>query len=95
MPEERAFHFTCNGQNMGAPARTLKEFVQMQQRLPIEALAGHAERGDFSRWIAKVFGDQPLAAAIGKVEGRFRKGVITDLSDALIQPIRERYEVPA
>ena len=93
MPEERAFYFTCNGQNMGAPARSLKEFVQMQQRVPDESLSGHAERGDFSRWIAKVFGDQPLAAAIGKVEERFREGRVKELRSALIKPIRERYEV--
>lgn len=95
MPEERAFHFTCNGRGMGAPARTLKEFVQMQRRLPSEALAGHAERGDLSRWIGEVFGDQPLADAISKVEERFRKGAVTHLSDALIRPIRERYELLA
>jgi hydroxymethylpyrimidine pyrophosphatase-like HAD family hydrolase len=94
MPQEHAFYFTCNGQNMGAPARTLKEFVQMQQRLPIEALAGHAERGDFSRWIGRVFGDQPLADAIGKVEDGFRNGRVKRLPDALVKPIRERYEVP-
>ena len=93
MPPERAFHFTCNGQNFGAPARTLKEFVHMQERLPAEALEGHAQRGDFSRWIAKVFGDQPLAAAIRKVEDHFRKGRVKQLSKALIKPIRERYEL--
>ncbi|MEO8351892.1 MAG: hypothetical protein ABI680_09175 [Chthoniobacteraceae bacterium] len=93
MPSDRAFHFTCNGQSFGAPARTLKEFVHMQERLPVEALEGHAERGDFSRWIAKVFGDQPLAAAIRKVEERFRRGRVPNLSQALIKPIRDRYEL--
>jgi hypothetical protein len=93
--EERAFHFTCDGQNIGAPARTLKEFVHMQERLPFNVLAGHTERGDFSNWIAEVFGDKPLAAAIGKVEERFRNGRVKQLSKALIKPIRERYEVTA
>lgn len=65
----------------------------MQRRLPLEALAGHAGRGDFSRWIATVFGDQPLADAIRKVEERFRKGRVKHLPDALIRPIRERYDV--
>jgi len=93
MPEERAFFFTCNGQNMGPPARTLKEFVQMQRRLPLEALQSHAERGDFSRWIGTVFGDQPLAAAIGEVEERFRKGGIRHFPAALIKPSRDRYDI--
>lgn len=95
LPAERAFHFTCNGQNFGAPARTLKEFVQMQEQLPAAALEAHAQRGDFSRWIAKVFGDQPLAAAIRKVEDRFCRGEVPNLSRALIKPIRERYDLSA
>lgn len=93
MPEDRAFHFTVDGRNLGVSARTLKEFVRMQQRLPEAALGGHAERGDLSRWIAKVFGDPCLAAAVAGVEERFRRGEVTLLSDALIHPIRERYEV--
>ncbi len=93
MPEERAFYFTCHGQNIGGPARTLKEFVQVQQSLPLEALAGHAKRGDFSQWIGKVFGDLPLADAIAGVEERFRQGRVQNLPQALIKPIRRRYEV--
>jgi hypothetical protein len=93
LPPERAFHFTCNGENVGTPARSLKEFVQMQEHLPVEAVEGHARRGDFSRWIAKVFGDQPLALEIRKVEQGFRRGGLQNLAEALIKPIRDRYEV--
>jgi len=93
MPSERAFHFTCNGRNFGAPARTLKEFVRMQEQLPIEALEGHALRGDISRWIAKVFGDQPLAVALRQVERRFRDGQVVALAEALNESIRMRYEL--
>ncbi|MGZ5001685.1 MAG: hypothetical protein ACXWBM_00680 [Chthoniobacterales bacterium] len=74
MPEERAFVFTCNGQPFGPPARDLKEFVRLQARLPIAALEGHAQRGDFSRWIRNVFGDEPLAVEIRQVEKDFRQG---------------------
>ena len=56
-------------------------------------LAHHARQRDFSRWIGKVFGDQPLAVAIGDVEERFRAGRVRQLPNALIKPIRERYEV--
>lgn len=93
MPAERAFHFTLHGQPLGPPARTLREFVQMQERLPVVALEAHAQRGDFSRWIAKVFGDQPLAHEIRKAEQEFRQGRVKELSRALIQPIVDRYEV--
>lgn len=93
MPSDRAFHFTCHGRNFGSPARTLKEFVSLQARLPVKAIEGHARRGDFSRWIAKVFGDQPLAAEIYEVEERFRQGHERKLGDALCRPIRDRYEL--
>lgn len=95
MPTERAFRFTSNGQNVGAPARTLKEFVHMQECLPAEALEAHAKRGDFSNWIAKGFGDQPLAAAIRKVEEKFREGLLPNLSQALIKTVRDRYDLSA
>ena len=93
LPEERAFVFTHYGQPFGPRARTLKEFVTMQQRLPVAALEDHAQRGDFSRWVADVFGDQPLAAAIRKIEKQYRRGGVANLSESLIKPIRERYEL--
>ena len=93
MPEGRAFHFTCDGKNFGTPARTLKEFIQLQQRMPAAVLEGHAKRSDFSHWISKVFGDQPLAEEIRKVEKRHRRGKVKNLSEALNQTIRERYEM--
>jgi len=71
----------------------LNEFVRLQERLPAEALEAHARRGDFSRWIAKVFGDQPLALEVRKVEQEFRAGRLQKLSEALVKPIRDRYEV--
>ena len=93
MHEHHAFVFTCNNRPFGNTARTLKEFVQLLERVPGTALAGHARRGDFSRWVADVFGDQPLAAELRKVERHHRHGEITGLSAALIAPIRERYEL--
>ena len=83
------------GQNNGPSARTSNQFVHMQEQSPLEALEAHAQRGDFSKWIAKVFGDQPLAAAMRKVEDRYRRGGVANLSQALIKPIRDRYELSA
>jgi hypothetical protein len=36
MPAEHAFVFTCNGHQFGPRARTLKEFVTLQARLPAQ-----------------------------------------------------------
>jgi hydroxymethylpyrimidine pyrophosphatase-like HAD family hydrolase len=93
MPDDRAFVFTCNGHQFGSRARTLKEFVALQARLPTPALEGHARRGDFSRWIGNVFGDEPLAVQIRQVEKDFRQGRIANLPDSLAAPIHQRYEV--
>lgn len=92
MPADRAFHFTCKGKEIGPPARTLREFVVLQDRLPREAIEGHARRGDFSRWIADVFGDQPLAEDVRRLEREFQHGRVENLSAALIARICERYE---
>lgn len=93
MNERHAFVFTYNGRPFGNSARTLKEFVSMLRQVPAASLEGHARRSDFSRWITEVFGDQPLAAEIRKVEGKCRRGELTQLYESLIAPIRERYEL--
>lgn len=93
MLEHHAFVFTCNGHPLGGSARTLKEFVMMLARLPVASIDGHARSSDFSRWIADVFGDQPLAVELRKVERQYRRGQVTNLVEALIAPIRERYEL--
>jgi hypothetical protein len=93
IPEHRAFVFTSKGKPIGRSARTFKEFVTMLGRLPADSIAGHAHRGDFSCWIAHVFGDQPLAAEVRKVEQQYRGGQVTNLVESLVAPIRERYEL--
>ena len=93
LPAEHAFVFTSNGHEFGSRGRTLKEFVTLQARLPASALEGHARRGDFSRWIRNVFGDEPLAVQIRQVEKDFQQGRIAKLSESLAAPIHQRYEI--
>ena len=93
LPAERAFVFTCNGHEFGPRAHTLKEFVTLQARLPATALEGHARRGDFSRWIRNVFGDEPLAVGIRQAENDFRRGRIANLSESIAAQIHQRYEI--
>jgi hypothetical protein len=93
MIEGHSFVFTDDGNPVGAPVRTLREFVSALANCPPKVLDGHARRGDFSRWIADVFHDHPLALDIRKVEQRYRLGCIHDIRDALAKPIRDRYEL--
>ena len=95
MPQEQAFVFTCNGQVVGERARTLKEFVMIHERLPTAAIEGHARRGDYSRWVAEVFGDHLLAKEIRNAEKHFCRGQVTNLSESLSKLVRARYELSA
>jgi hypothetical protein len=93
LPLERAFVFTRGHERVGAPARTLREFVEEISRAPGSAVAAHADRGDFSRWIADVFGDRSLALDIAELEEQHRRGSVLDLGTALVESVILRYEV--
>lgn len=93
MKAHHAFVFTCDGGPIGSPARTLRDFVTLLQRLPSSSINEHARRGDFSRWIGEVFGDQPLAAEIRKVEREYRHGAVKNVVPSLIAAIHARYEL--
>ncbi len=90
--EEQGFSFTDDGKMVAGPARTLKHFLALSGLAAPAMLAGHALRGDFSRWIADVFHDHALASEIRKVEQRFRLGHIHDLTKSIATLIQERYE---
>src|SRR5579872_7203968 len=90
---EQGFVFTQDGKPVGARSRTLKEFISQVESVSPAVLKEHAQRGDFSRWIADVFRDHFLASDIRKVEQRYRLGHIHELSVSLVKLIQERYEV--
>jgi hypothetical protein len=88
------FVFTAaDGRPVGTPSRTLQEFVSSLGSVSSGVLDGHARRGDFSRWIAEVFHDHPLASDVRKVEQRYRLGYVGSLQGELVKALRERYEV--
>jgi len=87
--------FTSNGNPVGAPACSLREFVSALSSLPPEVLDAHAKRGDFSCWILDVFRDQPLSSRVRKVEEQYRLGHIHELPHALTTLVRERYDLPS
>jgi hypothetical protein len=93
MQSGHEFVFTADGKPVAPPSRTLQEFVSSLGSVSSGVLEGHAHRGDFSRWIAEVFHDHPLASDVRKVEQRYRLGYVGDLRGELVRPIQERYEV--
>jgi hypothetical protein len=93
IPPGREFVFSADGRPLGPRCRTFKEFITALGDIPGGVLDGHARRGDFSRWIADVFHDHPLASDLRKLEQRYRLGYVESLSTELARAIRERYEV--
>jgi hydroxymethylpyrimidine pyrophosphatase-like HAD family hydrolase len=94
LPGGHGFFFTDRGSNVGPVALSLKQFVEALQVLPLRIIEGHAERGDFSRWVAGVFHDHALASALQRVEQRHRLGHMQNLRSALTYSIEERYDLP-
>jgi hypothetical protein len=92
---EQGFWFTDASGTVAGPARTLKEFLALLEQVSPGVLAGHAQRGDYSRWVGDVFHDHALASEIRKVEQRFRLGHIHDLTESIAKLIQERYEFSA
>jgi hypothetical protein len=93
IPAGQEFVFTADGKPLRPRCRSLKEFICSLDKMPAGVLDGHARRGDFSRWIAEVFHDHPLASDLRKLEQRYRLGYVECLADELAGTIRQRYEV--
>jgi hypothetical protein len=89
--ESRAFVFTAGG-NAGR-ARTLREFVDVLERSRPGALDAFLRRGDFSRWIAEVFGDFALAAELQRYERDYRGPMDQDTVPEIVSAVRARYDL--
>jgi len=92
--DHQAFVFTDNG-HRGARAHTLKEFMGLLSALPPERIQSHLLRHDFSRWLADVFRDHPLAGHVRDLERRAASEDARVLAADIAQSIRARYEIPA
>jgi hypothetical protein len=88
----RVFVFTATGTGAGRQARTLREFVAVIEDASPELLDGYLRSNDFSRWVAEVFGDYPLARDIRRLEDEWRTGAIPDIAARIGQAVRARYE---
>jgi len=89
--DAHAFVFTDNGSD-GPRAGTLKEFIGLLAALPPATIRGHLQRHDFSRWVAGVFRDYPLAARVRELECRLAGEDARVIAADIAQAIRARYE---
>ena len=90
--ESQAFVVWSNGSPAGRRIRTLRHLVAVLESTSADALAGHLQRSDISRWIADVFGDYPLAATIRQIEVNFRQVARAEVAEDIAQAVRARYE---
>ena len=91
--EGQAFIFASADREEEPRVRTLKQLVDVLKTSAPVMLDLHLRHGDFSRWIADVFGDYALASEIESLEAQYCIGQVPDINGALAQAIRERYEV--
>jgi hydroxymethylpyrimidine pyrophosphatase-like HAD family hydrolase len=89
---EHGFVFTQDGRPMGPAVRALKDFIAPLKDLPPSVVAAHAQRGDFSNWLANALHDDTLASDIRRIEQNCKQGHTQNLSDLLIRAIERRYE---
>ena len=90
---QRAFVFTPNGRGKPHTAHTLRQFVAALEHTAPPLLDGYLIRGDFSRWIADVFGDRALADELRDLEARYRSGADGDALAQMASAVRGRYDL--
>jgi hydroxymethylpyrimidine pyrophosphatase-like HAD family hydrolase len=90
--DSRAFQFAPNGMP-SRRVRTLRQLVDALEHSSPGALDGYVRRGDFSRWIADVFGDYALAEELRTQESRYRSGKDRDALPEMVGAIRARYDL--
>jgi hypothetical protein len=91
--EGRAFFFAPNGTGRPHRARTLRQFVDALEHGSTGAFDGYLRRGDFSHWVADVFGDYALADEMREWEWRYRAGREGDALPEIVSAIRARYDL--
>jgi hypothetical protein len=89
----QAFVFAAGESGALRRARTLRQFVLELEAMPRPVLDSYLRRGDFSRWIADVFGDHALAGELRDLEERHRTSRQAATPVELADAIRSRYDL--
>jgi hydroxymethylpyrimidine pyrophosphatase-like HAD family hydrolase len=93
--DAQAFVFHPNGRLEASHAHTLREFVMVLETLDVTQADGYLRRGDFSRWIADVFGDRALARELQKHEREYVHLRAEDAVAQIAAAVTSRYELTA
>src|SRR5690606_28225927 len=93
VPGNRAFVFRGGRRSTPTSACTLREFVAVLEDIDVTEADGYLRRGDFSRWIADIFGDHALARELQREERRYVESRSDDTLDRIAAAIRSRYEL--
>ena len=89
----RAFVFDGHGGPSFHRVRTLRQFVTALEAASLVNLEPYVLRGDFSRWIADVFGDRALADDLRTLEERHRARSRAETLAEMANAIRGRYDL--
>lgn len=89
----RAFVFHGNGRPGTSRAQTLREFVRVLDEFDVTHADGYLRRGDFSRWVADVFGDHALARELQAHQREYVQSRSGDAAVRIAAAIKARYEL--
>ena len=93
VPDNRAFVFRGDGRSRSVHTHTLREFVAALDAFDVKSADRYLRRGDFSRWIADVFGDHALARALQGHEQLYVQSGSGEPLTRIAAAIRSRYEL--
>jgi hypothetical protein len=68
VPPGREFVFTRQGRATGQRAHSISDLFSLLPELPDDVFRSHLARGDFHRWVERVFSDAELGDAIRRAE---------------------------
>jgi hydroxymethylpyrimidine pyrophosphatase-like HAD family hydrolase len=91
--DAHAFVFHENGRGGPSRAHTLREFVMVLDELDVGRADGYLRRGDFSRWVADVFGDRALARELEAHERAYVQSRSGEAVARIAAAIKSRYEL--
>jgi hypothetical protein len=93
VPDRQAFVFHASDRPRTSRAHTLREFVMVLDDFDVTEADGYLRRGDFSRWIADVFGDRALARELQAIEREYMEVGSADAVARIAAAVKSRYEL--